>query len=258
MARFVSPCAALGCMNVTRVLRLIAVLSALAGAVIATGGYTAFHAIAMIMVDQFPLVLVIVGLAALIRAMAPPGSWFGPALLMAAGSLLLALHSGRFDGQWLKHVAAAALIWGGIFMTIVPGYSGSGHPAARDVRTYTKQVTAVVWPRNLRLSEAQLAQISGRAILGSLTIELTSEAVSSGTACVDACLSVLAGRIEIVVPSGWSVLPGRMGACSGVSFHGYFDEPDAGTAVGASGAAPAIVFVHVLGLGGVVSIARTA
>ncbi len=68
----------LGCWNVDRLLRLAALLSVLAGRAIATGSWSAWDSVVKAAWDAVPLILMIFGVLALFRSLAPPGS-FGDA-----------------------------------------------------------------------------------------------------------------------------------------------------------------------------------
>ena len=92
-----------------RVQKLAAVFSALAGGAIAAGGWPGLHLVLVAALDAIPLVFLVIGVLALISTLAPPGSWWGPALVIAVGAFLLARQSGQISGAWLQDAAAPTL-----------------------------------------------------------------------------------------------------------------------------------------------------
>jgi len=140
-------------------------------------------------------------------------------------------------------------------MSIFPGGAASGASSNDEMHRFVRGVTAIIWPRHPDLGAEAPAQLAARAILGMLTLDLSNQrAPRPSPERIDVNLTILAGRIEIVVPSGWGVRAGRMNASRGVKFRGLLGQPEPG--VGESATQTCCIVVHVLGIGGVVSISR--
>jgi hypothetical protein len=237
---------------------LLAVFCALAGGAIAAGGTSALLAVSIVTIHvtihAVPIILIAVGALALIRVLAPPGAWLGPLLLIAAGTVWLAFQTDRISTHGLEYLLAPTLIWGGILMAMMPADPRPGNGAA-DPDKPVRRVNAIIWSRRPKLGQRLPAQLTARAVLGMLTIDLTGKDPPLMTPHqIEINLSIFAGRIELHVPDGWSVQIGRVEAIRGISFDGKADPPlEPGDKDKVRH-----MNVHVLGLGGAVRIIRAA
>jgi hypothetical protein len=234
---------------VVRVRAFIAVLAAATGGAIAASDWSGLQAVVELMARTLPLLLIGVGVAAVIRAVVPAGLRIGPLLLIMAGAVWIALNT---DGgtTWLQDAAAPLLIWGGVVLALMLG----GPMEEDSLRTFTRTVTAILWPREPVHGTEAPAHLTVRALLTRLTLDLTdTRPPKSGR--IDLHLSVFAGVIELILPSDWEVLVGRIAAARGVRFRGRVSKRrfanDGDPPEGARW-----VVIHVLGLGGTVNLKR--
>lgn len=228
---------------------LLAVLTAAAGGALAGADWSGLRMLATTMVRTVPFLLVVIGVAAILRAAIPAGGRLGPLLLIAAGGVWLASEAGAL-AAWLRDAAAPVLLTGGVLLALTQ----PGTPKESPLQTHTRTVTAFLLPRTSSFAAEAPAQLTGRAILGHLTLDLSETSPPRvRPSQVDVHLSLIAGGIDLIVPVGWDVLVGSVGAARGVKFTGKVAD---GRFAGEEDPPDEVrwLVVHVLGFGGYVNV----
>ncbi|MFG3288368.1 hypothetical protein ACGF3G_06095 [Streptomyces sp. NPDC048179] len=193
--------------------------------------------------------LAIAGVVLVLRAAVPRGQLGAPLTLMGIGVGVLALRLGVPPLPDLSHQAPAALIVGGVLVALFRRRPGIG------VDTGVRRCTSVLYPPvRPRFTGTAPRKLIVRALLfGSVEIDLSgTEFPFQDSLVVD--ITVLWARVDLKVPSDWTVLAGRVELTSGVGFSGDLSAPVFASPGLQMEQKPLVV--NVQGLGGIVSLAR--
>jgi hypothetical protein len=209
------------------------------------------------------------------------GAWVGPALLAVIGIVVLGLRS---HGMWYENrwaiVGALLVVIGGICVT---QSTSTSRPATRPrwPSTYRRAFSFVYRPV-LRLPSSTPAPraLTLAAVLGWLRVDLSTAGVPrrGGLELFISCWA--GGHVTVTVPADWAVVGGRLNSAFGIDCSGDFDDSEVhpnpvtpaalrrleALAVQAYDRAPGNargkravwVVVHVMGVGGWVTIKRGA
>lgn len=216
----------------------------------AIGGVAGLRDVVAALSVAVPAVLVLAGVVLVLRAAVPRGQLGGPLALMGVGIGVLAL---RFDVPHLPDLsrqAPAVLILGGVFVALFRGRSGTG------IDTGVRRYTSLLYPpaRPPMAGTAPKKLILRALLFGTVRIDLSgSDFPLEPRLVVD--ITVLWARVEVKLPSDWTVLAGRVELTSGVRFSGDLSQPVFASPLPAQGEAKTVV-VNVQGLGGAVSLTR--
>lgn len=159
----------------------------------------------------------------------------GSAVLVVAGSLLLAITTDVFGSDAWSLAWPAALVFAGIWLVF-----GWGHRSARrmpDVETVDG--LAVLSATRVATRSKAFRHASLTAVLGGVTLDL-SEAMPASGAVVDA--TAVLGSVTVLVPRGWIV------EVRGIPVLGGWDDTTDRTAIGSG--APRLEVRALVALGG--------
>jgi predicted membrane protein len=152
----------------------------------------------------WPLMLMALGVARLLRPRGAQGKW-GGFLLTALGAWLLldnlglwTLRLGTFFWPTVLLLLGTRLVWVGARPKTSSGTAGIGNTSSRI------SGFSILGGTNLRSTSEDFNGGDATAILGGCTIDLRQAAIKSGEAVID--VLGLWGGIEIFVPREWSVV----------------------------------------------------
>ena len=204
----------------------------------------------------------------LIYNLAPRGTLLGPAVLAVAGLGVL-----TWQNQWwpVKPEWAALgitmLLLGGVVVIRKDRVVATSDPTRRLVALFTRRRVA------LGALDNAPEQLSLIAFLAPLEVDLTS-AQRPSYGPVEVLVTCWGGAVRLTVPSHWAVVAGRLAAARAIQFSGALDSSDAFPSPEDDVAAEqlaelaksrarlpdetgTVVVIHVLGLGGSVTVTRS-
>ena len=159
----------------------------------------------------------------------------GSAVLVVAGSLLLAITTDAFGSDAWDLAWPAALVFAGIWLVF-----GWGHRSARRMPdTETVDGLAILSATRVATRSKAFRHASLTAVLGGVTLDL-SEAMPASGAVVDA--TAILGGVTVLVPRGWIV------EVRGIPVLGGWDDTTDRAAVGSG--APRLEVRALVALGG--------
>lgn len=153
-----------------------------------------------------PFVLIALAVVGGFRAVAPRGVLAGPAMLLLAGGGWLLWRYGQVQRVDVSAVLAGVLVVGGFVVAL----GGEGRSSRPD--TVRRCSALLLSPRPVELTGTAPAKVSARAVLASLVINLREVRPSGSFPVMELDITVLGGRVEVVVPAGRSVQVGRIHA----------------------------------------------
>lgn len=232
------------------------------GAALAAGGPTALLAVVSFVWRNAAVLLFVLGGVALFSAIVPPGTWAGPAVFILLGLGVVLVRSG-FSDTIGRFGVAVALVGVGLVLAVEPG--------PRRTLDLRRRRWAVLFPRRATVSSVP-ARVRLVAVGNRFTLDF-SEARCQSTV-VEFFLSIWCAHVTLVLPTDWVVVAGRVTAARGVRLEGILDSDrafeDPGDEVlgkaldnllkerGSAPARPYVVVIHLLGVGGCVSVSRVS
>jgi hypothetical protein len=232
---------------VSRVRVGLGLLAVASGTAWAAGGIDSLTATARTLAFLLPLLLVVGGISTILRAVVPRGTLAGPVLLIAIGLIIFAVQHRTIRGSLSSQVPPFAIIAAGVLVSM-------SHNEKPRIDTGIERLNAFLFPSNRRVSGTAPRKFILRAVLGSLRLDL-SQASYPGAARLWVDVTVLMGRIELIVPRDWEIKAGRVELARGVSFVGTLTSSELATPmeqeseVGAS-----LVVLNIQGVGGAVEV----
>lgn len=150
-----------------------------------------------------PVVLVIAAVVGAVRALAPPWALVGPAVLLLVGTGWLIL---RND---LLPLADPNAVFG-VVLVVVGCAVALSERRPRWRPGLVRRCIAVLGRRRLTITGDAPARLAVTAILGSVTVDLREAGFPGGFTAVEVDLTVLAGRVDLLLSPRWRVGPGRI------------------------------------------------
>jgi len=154
-------------------------------------------------VNAMPYMLLGLGVVGGLRVLAPWSALAGPILLLVVAVVWLLVRYEILDTGVFQAGLAGALVFGGFVLALT---GRSGESESRIVRRYR----SVLWPRKVKLTEMAPGKLSAVAVLAPLNVDLTSSEFPSSFRAIEIDITVLAGHIDLVFPTDWSVVLGRI------------------------------------------------
>lgn len=147
--------------------------------------------------------LVGLALVSALRVVAPPAALVGPGLLLAAGAGWLTVRHNWLPTAELRTLAALALILGGGTVAL------SSRKSRWRPGLVNRHVT-LLWSRRLAVTGTAPVRLVVVSLFGSASIDLTAARFPDGVLALEIDIVVLGGRVDIRLPHGWQIGPGRV------------------------------------------------
>lgn len=203
-----------------------------------------------ILTADVPLALVVAGAWLALRAAVPRGALAGPLALFAAGGIGLASQHGLLRPPELQRAAPIVIVACGVIVAM----SRSADPP--EIYTGVGRYHAVLVPMHRKIPGPTPRKLIVRALLGSIRLDLR-EATYPKAYRLWVDVTVLMGRVELVLPEHWQVQAGRVDLARGVHFEGLLESAEIALPVEQhTEDGKSLVVLNVLGLGGAVNISR--
>jgi hypothetical protein len=249
---------------------LIGLLLVSIGSTLAVAGPGGLGRVGLLFASHLYLVFFAAAGLSLFLTVLPRGTRAAPAGLFVAGLIAyVADHHGWWHASqpWALAGLMIVLAGGGLSMT------ASGRKRSEDFDP-VQRAWAIGFPRTVAFpgTEWTPGLISAYAIGTKLTIDLRKPAEARGK-YVELAIACWVARVEIVLPDHWPVVAGRLAQTKGIRFSGSLDSNETFTdprdqlqfnrlnnvveewrRLHQADPDPAVVVVHVLGLGGEVSL----
>jgi hypothetical protein len=227
----------------------VGILAVAAGTAWALGGTASLISFARSAVGLVPLALILAGAASILLVAVPRGTLTGPIVLISIGAIGIAVEHGLLRRSWSGHVLPLALIAAGVVVAM----SRSEKPR---IDTGVERHRAILFPAHPRVSGRARDKFIAHAILGLLRLDLTrADFPTGGRLWID--VTVLLGRFEVVLPTGWEIVAGRIELARGVSFAGRLDSARIASTTDQQDAEGGdLVVLNVQGWGGAVVVQR--
>lgn len=197
----------------------VGIVAVASGTAWALGGTNSLVTVLRAFAGLLPLLLVIGGVSAILFVAVPRGMLAGPVLLVSIGALALAVEHGVFRRSSFIHVPAFILIGAGVVVAM-------SQPRDPQVEATVKRYTAILLLVRRRVIGSASPKIVVRAIFGMARVDLSRADYPKGVGRVSVDLTCIMGRIEMVVPSGWQVLAGRVELARAMSFEGTLTDSE--------------------------------
>ncbi|MFI1440491.1 hypothetical protein [Streptomyces fructofermentans] len=184
------------------------------------GGASALESGFRALAGTVPYAAIALGCFALLRAVVPPGYLAGPFLFILGGVAWLAAATGYLPGRIGGHVVPLLVVLAGT------GFALSRPPRAPGlVMMPIRRYQSLLVPIRERVPESTtLQKVVVRSVFGYARIDMSRVLVNHlgdrdvpANWQVDIDVSVLFGRIELLVGEGCVVLPGELGQAYGVA-----------------------------------------
>ncbi|MFG2276816.1 hypothetical protein ACGFNY_44550 [Streptomyces chartreusis] len=183
------------------------------------GGVVALRSGARALGEIVPYVAITVGCFALLRAVVPQGYLAGPFLFILGGVAWLAAATGYLPGRVGGHVVPLLIVIAGVGVALSRPRLGPGRVTVPIARFQSLLV-----PVRERVAESTtLQKVVVRSFFGYARIDVSRVLVDAGGDLddtspwlVDVDVSVLFGRVELLVGQDCAVVPGRLGQAYGV------------------------------------------
>jgi hypothetical protein len=189
-----------------------------------------------------PVLLLLVGLVAVMRVVAPPWALVGPVLVVLVGGLWLIIQKHSISEGDVRGALPVVLLLAGLAIAVpLPGSAIIGQSKIYDG---TESVAAVIFGRRVQVLQAP-SHLTVRVLATTLRVDVSTAQPPALGDQVEVDVFVLGGRLELLLPGSWRVMPGRLSSHRGVQFDGRSD------AVG-----PLELVLNVRGFGGSVSVSR--
>lgn len=232
------------------------------GAALAAGGPAALLAVVSFGWRNASVLLFVLGGVALLSAVVPPGTLVGPAVFVLLGLGVILVRSG-FSDTIGRFVVAATLVGMAFVLAAEPG--------TRQALDLRRRRWTVLFPRRATVSSVP-ARVRLVAVGNSFELKFSEPGFERTV--VEFFLSNWFGHVSLVLPTNWAVVAGRVTAARGIRLDGTLDSDCAfeDPAEDIQGkvlenllkerdSAPArlcVAVIHVLGVGGCVSVSRAS
>jgi hypothetical protein len=256
--------------HVNRSRILLALLLVGLGSAVAVAGPDGVTHLGTLAADNVFIVVLLLAAASVFVTVMPRGTRVGPLVLTTLG---LVAYVATHERWWSStHWALAGLL----IVLLGGGLALSGENGRRiDDFDPVRRVRAFGVPKSLdfRGEEWTPEHISAWVFGTKLIVDLREPGVAEGV-CVELSLTCLWGYVELVLPDDWLVVGGRLALARGIGFSGRMDSSEIFSnpkakeqrkklerVVAMRGGdrdddtGPAVVVIHVMGLGGYVSLA---
>lgn len=239
------------------------------GAILVVAGPAGLAAAVRVLLGHAGLVLIGMALAALLYNLAPQGTLAGPVVLAAVGGAVLAWQRGWWSARsiWALVGLALALTGGALVIRKDPGVVTT-EPVRRIVAPAVRRRLA------FRSEEGAPERLRLVAVAARIDVDLR-QAQPPAYGPMEVFVSCWGGTICFDIPDSWAVVAGRLTAARSIRFEGILDSADTfpdpddpemaerlaqiassrKDSTGATDVGAAIV-VHVLGIGGSVTVDR--
>jgi hypothetical protein len=245
---------------------LLALLAVGAGSVLTAAGPTGLSRLGVLLVDNAGWLLIALGTLALLSAIAPRGALLGPLLLILAGLVVI----GWPQPEIWTLSGSVITVGGGLLL--IRGTQGRTRNEDRVMRR-----SGALVRRTILLDHKDICpdHMFLRAVCGKLIVDVT-QARPPGGDVLELMITCWGGWVDIRPPEHWAVVSGRLAAANLIVFDGPLDDrqphPNAARLDGDAldqlkdkrvkqehrdkGLQAALVVVHVMGLGGGVTVSR--
>jgi hypothetical protein len=196
------------------------------GAVWAGGGLGALREAGMATLRILPVALVAIGLFLMLRAAIPHGRMVGPFLVLAIGVITVAIQWHGLSTALTRTAVPVALILVGLLVALLDR-SGRSTPSSLVITA-----TSVVFPRQLRIVNGAdtPSKVILRCVLGSIVVDLTETVYPRQERPVTVDVTIVGGRVELIVPLDWHVRANRIEYGHGINYVGGANFPQAASA----------------------------
>jgi len=248
---------------------VLALLLVSLGSALAVAGPVALGRVGLLIASHIYVLFFAAAALSVFLTVLPRGTRVGPAMLFVAGVVAYIAAHGRGHrwDPWALAGLMIALLGGGLSMAT------SSRKRTEDVDP-VKRVWAIAFPRTSDFQDNEWTPqlISACAIGAKLTIDLRSPAEARGK-YVELAIACWAGRVEIIPPDHWPIVAGRLAQTKGIRFSGNLDSSetfsdprdqaqynklgeivDKWRRLHTASTEPTVVVVHVMGLGGQISL----
>ncbi|WP_158694419.1 hypothetical protein [Streptomyces canus] len=212
--------------------------------------------------SALPYVLAAAGLLLILRAAVPKGLLVGPVVLVAGGGLWAAYNAGVFEGRTADRIWPSVVIVLGIALSLGvrtdPHIQEENHP----LRRYRSVLVPV--DRRVVTSSVPLQTVTVGSYFGNAVIDLSGarfdrvNGADDRRCVVRVDVTVLFGRVELVVGSSCAVVKGNVESTRAVRFAEqvpvFADVDEYRHSVSGGLRRPHHMVLNVLGLGGAVSV----
>jgi hypothetical protein len=237
---------------------LLALVAVSAGSVLLAAGPGGLVHVGTLVWGNIGWLLIGVGGTGLLLSVAPVGAVLGPLVLVAAGVAALG-----WPRPEIWALTGGVLVVGGAFVLF-------GHRPLNKNPMMRQSTLVFPWTLRLRAEEKCPDRLFVRTIGGRLTIDVTAARKPSRTV-IELMVTCWGGWVQVDLPDHWAVVGGRLDATPLISLRGVLDSsksyPDPGKLSPAEvlelteprrkeDRAPALLVVHVMGLGGGVRLSR--
>ncbi|MGH3789198.1 MAG: hypothetical protein ACRDQ9_00075 [Pseudonocardiaceae bacterium] len=193
----------------------------------AGGGFTALAAGALVVLKAVPVLVVAAGVLILLRVVAPPGALAGPLVLIASGSVALAIQFGMLATTMLDVVGPTLLLAGGVMIAM-------SRPSRKPtLATIVARHYSVFWSTKLPVQGTAPHKFVLNCVLGGIELDLTNASYPGDAYRITVDITLLGGQVKLYIPAGWNVRAGRMHLARGTTFYGNLssskpvpDEPE--------------------------------
>jgi hypothetical protein len=235
-------------MHLSRTRVLVGLLVVAAGAVWAAGGPSALRALGLVGLRALPSVIIAAGAVLLIRAAVPRGLIAGPIVLLVLGLAALAVQLGVVRAIPFGDLLAPVSIIAGILIAL------SGRASALVPERIVERCQSLFVPRRCRLSGTAPSKLILRCALGGIEASLESCTYPGGIPAMVVDVTLVAGHVELAIPHDWHLRAGRVDLARGIRFNGDLDSPDPPPVDPRT--IDRLIVLNVQGLGGVLTVTR--
>lgn len=173
------------------------------GVGLGAGGPSALRTAALALAQAMPTAIIIGGVLLLLRVIAPQRPIGGPLLVIAIGTVALAIQIGILRTNMLTKVLPAVLVAGGVLIGM------SSQPSSEALPAIVKRLWVLPGHRLIEIEGRSPAKFIIRCLLGSLVLDLTrADEQLYEDFTVD--VTIIGGSVELVLPEGMVVQPGRL------------------------------------------------
>jgi hypothetical protein len=193
----------------------IGLLAVAAGATWAAGGTAALRDGAVLFLRTLPFVIAGAAILLLARAAVPRGRLGGPLLLLICGAVGVAVQFDIGVTFSARLMAPTALILGGLLLSLSVRFG----PDDDNEQNWTR--TSIIWPVHEYLRGRAPARLILRSFLGDVSVDLLECHYPMGENEVTIDITMIGGRLHLVVPLDWHLQPGRVELAKGMKLEGW-------------------------------------
>lgn len=177
------------------------------------GGPTALRTAALALERAVPAAIIFGGIVLLFRVIAPQRAIGGPLLVVAIGIVALAIQIGILRTNMLIKALPAVLVAGGVLIGM------SSQPPSEALPAAIKRLWVLPGQRHVEIEGRSPAKFIIRCVLGSLVLDLAkADEQLYEDFTVD--VTMIGGSVELVLPQGMVVRPGRLALAWRTKFSG--------------------------------------